>query len=229
VTAPAFFITGTDTGVGKTRVAASLIAAFQQQGQRVLAMKPVACGLIEHDGRMINEDVRTFAALTGQNNSDPSLCPFALPEPVSPNIAAERVAISIDITTIAQYLATLRASADLVIVEGAGGWLVPLLATETMADLACALRLPVIVVVGLRLGCLNHALLTVNAVRSSGLPLAGWLANQIDPDMREPDANIATLTQFIGTPPLAILPHDRSGQGSSECLRAAAEVLLAQG
>ena len=226
MTARAYFITGTDTGVGKTRVAAGLIAALQRQGQRVVAMKPVACGLIEHDGRMINEDVLTFAALTHQDASDPALCPYALPAPVSPNIAAEHALISIDIAAIAQYLATLRATADLVVVEGAGGWLVPLSATHTMADLARQLRLPVILVVGLRLGCLNHALLTISAVRASGLTLAGWVGNHIDPDMLEMPANIATLTQFIGVPPLAILPHDRAGHGCVAGLRSAAVALL---
>jgi dethiobiotin synthetase len=223
----AFFITGTDTGVGKTRVAAGLIAAFQQRGQRVVAMKPVACGLIERDGRMINEDVAIFAALTGQDANNPSLCPYALPEPVSPNIAAEHASITIDMAAIARHLVTVRSAADLVVVEGAGGWLVPLSATHTMADLARELRLPVILVVGLRLGCLNHALLTVDAVRASGLPLAGWIGNHIDPAMLEMQANIATLTQFIGVPPLAVLPHDRAGRGCVEGLCNAAEALLA--
>jgi dethiobiotin synthetase len=177
---------------------------------------------------MINEDVITFAALTGQDVSDPSLCPYALPEPVSPNIAAEHASISIDMAVITRHLSILRANADLVVVEGAGGWLVPLSANHTMADLARELHLPVILVVGLRLGCLNHALLTVNAMRASGLPLAGWISNHVDPDMLEMQANITTLTQFIGAPPLAMLPHDRAGHGCVEGLCNAAEALLAR-
>ena len=227
MTALAFFITGTDTGIGKTRVACGLVAALQRQGLRVLAMKPVACGVIEHNGCMINEDVLAFSELTGQKPDDPRLCPYSLPEPVSPNIAAEHAAISIDLHLINDYLTELRSQAHVVVVEGAGGWLAPLSATQTMADLACALRLPVILTVGLRLGCLNHALLTLHALRSSGATLAGWVANHVDPAMPEVAANIATLERHIGVPPLAILPHEATGNGVREALRGAALQLTA--
>jgi dethiobiotin synthetase len=225
VTATGYFITGTDTGVGKTRVATGLIAGFQQLEKRVLAMKPVACGFSLHDSRKINDDVLDIAALTAQDADDIELCVYSLAEPVSPNIAATNAGISIEIPRITHYWQRLVENADIVIVEGAGGWEVPLSATQTMADLARALELPVILTVGLRLGCLNHALLTARAIRQSGLPLAGWIANHLDPAMLASDANIHTLTQLLGQAPLAVLPHDTAINSSRRLLADAARTL----
>jgi dethiobiotin synthetase len=225
MTAAGYFITGTDTGVGKTRVATGLIAAFQQRGKRVLGMKPVACGHSPHVGSYINDDVLQIAAITGQHPEDLALCPYSLAAPVSPNIAAEYAAISIEIPRIVLYLHELAASSDLVIVEGAGGWLVPISATQTMADVAVALQLPVILTVGLRLGCLNHALLTTTAIRQSGLMLAGWIANQLDPVMLAVDANIDTLSRMIGQPPLTSLPHNATSVSTAPLLASVVDKL----
>ncbi len=225
MTAKGYFITGTDTGVGKTRVATGLIAGFQQQGQRVLAMKPVACGYSLHNNRNFNDDVLDIAALTGQKAEDNHLCVYSLTDPVSPNIAAENCGVSIKISMITRYFQQLTDNSDVVIVEGAGGWEVPISATQTMADLAQALGLPVILTVGLRLGCLNHALLTARAVRQTGLPLAGWIANLLDPTMLATTANIRTLTQFLGQAPLAVLPHDATNVSSRHQLADTARTL----
>jgi dethiobiotin synthetase len=225
MTADAYFITGTDTGVGKTRVATGLIAGFQQQGKRVLAMKPIACGYSTQDHRNINDDVLEIAELTGQNADDTQLCVYSLAEPVSPNIAANNAGISIELQQITRYFHQLADRADIVIVEGAGGWEVPLSATQTMADLARALGLPVILTVGLRLGCLNHALLTAAAIRQTGLPLAGWVANHLEPAMLASDANIHTLSQFLGRPPITVLPHDTTKNSSRHLLAEAARLL----
>ena len=225
MTATGYFITGTDTGVGKTRVATGLIAGFQQLEKRVLAMKPIACGHSMHDSRNINDDVLAIAALTAQNAEDIELCVYSLAEPVSPNIAAINAGISIEIPRITLHWQRLAANVDIVIVEGAGGWEVPLSATQTMADLARALELPVILTVGLRLGCLNHALLTARAIRQTGLPLAGWIANHLDPAMLASAANIDTLTRFLGRAPLAVLPHDTAINSSRRLLADAARTL----
>jgi dethiobiotin synthetase len=225
MTAKGYFVTGTDTGVGKTRVTTGLIAGFQQLQARVLAMKPVACGYSVHDSRSINDDVLEIAALTGQNTDDPRLCTYSLAEPISPNIAANNAGISIELRRITDYFLQLTGISDVVIVEGAGGWQVPISETQTMADLATALGLPVILTVGLRLGCLNHALLTATAIRHSGLPLAGWVANLLDPTLLATSANIDTLTRYLGQPPLAVLPHDTANHSSRQLLLAAARTL----
>jgi dethiobiotin synthetase len=226
MTAKGYFITGTDTGVGKTRVTTGLIAGFQQLKKRVAAMKPVACGYSLHDSRTINDDVLEIAALTGQNVDDPKLCAYSLAEPISPNIAAKNAFISIEIPRVTDYLLQLMGNTDIIIVEGAGGWQVPISDTQTMADLARALGLPVILTVGLRLGCLNHALLTAAAIRHSGQPLAGWVANLLDPTMRATSANMDTLTRFLGQPPLAVLPHDAANHSSRQLLLEAARTLI---
>jgi dethiobiotin synthetase len=202
------FITGTDTGVGKTLVSAALLHALSRHHARVVGMKPVAAGTEEcADGVPANDDVlalraaSTCAVPPGLDN------PVLLPDPVSPHIAAARAGIRIDIAHLVACHQALAQLADAVVVEGAGGFHVPLSATETGADLAQALGLPVVLVVGLRLGCLNHALLTAEAIRARGLTLAGWVANQVDPAMLAQDDNIAFLQQRLQAPLLARIPH----------------------
>ncbi|MDB5886282.1 MAG: bioD [Polaromonas sp.] len=204
------FITGTDTGVGKTLVSAALLHALSRYHARVVGMKPVAAGTEEcADGVPANDDVlalraaSTCAVPPGLDN------PVLLPDPVSPHIAAARAGIRIDIAHLVACHQALAQLADAVVVEGAGGFHVPLSATETGADLAQALGLPVVLVVGLRLGCLNHALLTAEAIRARGLTLAGWVANQVDPAMLAQDDNIAFLQQRLQAPLLARIPHLR--------------------
>lgn len=195
-------MTGTDTGVGKTTVSCALLKAFAARGKKVVGMKPVVAG--SENGQWC--DVEQLIAASNIRVDRQHVNPYAFDPPVSPHIAAQQAGIDIDLIMIQHAYQSLSHQADFVIVEGAGGFLVPLNAQQTGADLALALNLPVILVVGMRLGCLNHALLTVQAIRASGLLLAGWVANCIDPEMLVLAENIATLEQRVGSPLLEIIP-----------------------
>lgn len=200
------FVTGTDTGVGKTLVSAALLHALARRHLRVVGMKPVAAGTVPVDGVDANEDVLALRAASTCHVPPELDNPVLLPDPVSPHIAAARAGARIDIAHITACYRQLALLADAVVVEGAGGFHVPLSPTETGADLAMALGLPVVLVVGLRLGCLNHALLSAEAIRARGLTLAGWVANHIDPAMLAQDDNIAFLQQQLQAPLLATVP-----------------------
>lgn len=200
------FITGTDTGVGKTLVSTGLLHALAKHHARVVGMKPVAAGTELINGVEANEDVVALRAASTCAVPPELDNPVLLPDPISPHLAAERAGVRIDIAHIVTCHRALAALTDAVVVEGAGGFLVPLSATETGADLAQALGLPVLLVVGLRLGCLNHALLTVEAIRACGLTLAGWVANHVDPNMLAQEDNIAFLQQALQAPLLAAIP-----------------------
>lgn len=212
------FVIGTDTGVGKSLVSAALLRGAAQAGLRAVGMKPVAAGIDpQPDGSLACGDVLTLQA-AGNVAADPALVnPFCLPDPLSPHLAARRAGQRITLAPIVAAHRALLAQADRVIVEGAGGFLVPLDEGDdgeapdapllTGADLAQALGVPVVLVVGLRLGCLNHALLTVEAVRARGLTLAGWVANRIDPAMACADENLDFLRRHIPAPLLADVPH----------------------
>lgn len=203
----AWFITGTDTGVGKTRVSTALLHALQRQGWRAVGMKPVAAGAERAtDGTWSNEDSLALRAAANVQVPPELDNPYLLPDPVSPHIAARNAGVTVELPLLVQRFHALSARADVVIVEGAGGWEVPLNEHETIADLSVALQLPVVLVVGLRLGCLNHALLTQSAIEARGLKLAGWVANQLDPQMRELEANVATLQARLHAPMLARWP-----------------------
>lgn len=221
-----YFITGTDTSVGKTRVTAGLIAGFRSLGLAAGGMKPVASGLIEDHGRYYSEDVDIICRYSEQDPGSPAVNPFAFRQPVSPHIAAARAGISIDIDSIRDQFSSISANYTPVCVEGAGGWLAPISERESMADIAVALGLPVVLVVGLRLGCLNHALLTARSIRAAGLPLAGWIGNRIDADFAEPEANLLTLSARLGAPPLAVLPYSHSLRSAWPALADAARHLL---
>jgi dethiobiotin synthetase len=197
------FVAGTDTGVGKTLVSTALLHALARHHQRVVGMKPVAAGTMLVHGREVNEDVLALRAASTLAVPAALDNPVLLSDAVSPHVAAARAARSIDIAHIVACHRQLLQLADAVVVEGAGGFLVPLSANETGANLAQALDLPVVLVVGLRLGCLNHALLTLEALRSRGLRLAGWVANHIDPSMLVQDDNISFLQQQLNAPLLA--------------------------
>lgn len=204
------FVTGTDTGVGKTLVSAALLHALAAHYPRVVGMKPIAAGTDWVDGVEGNDDVRALrAASTVQVNAALDN-PVLLPDPMSPHLAAQLAGVRITVAQLVAAYQALSALADAVVVEGAGGFLVPLSDTENGADLARALNLPVLLVVGLRLGCLNHALLTAQAIAAAGLPLAGWIANQVDPTMLAQADNIAYLQQQLQTryqaPLLATVP-----------------------
>lgn len=197
------FVTGTDTGVGKTRVAVALIHALRAQGLRVAAMKPVSAGSAPGE---LNEDVVALLQAADVRADVRDVNPYAFVEPIAPHIAAERAGMRIDLTVIASAYARLAAQADVVVVEGAGGWRVPLNEAEDMAGLAQRLALPVVLVIGLRLGCLSHALLTAESVTRRRLPWAGWVGNQIDPAMACPAENLAALHARLPGPCLGVQP-----------------------
>jgi dethiobiotin synthetase len=199
-----YFVTGTDTGVGKTLTSCALLHAFAAQGKRVAGMKPVAAGCDE-DG--LNEDVKKLRAATNIMATLGQINPYSFIHPVAPHIAAHHAGVRINFDRILESYNELASQSELVIVEGAGGFQVPLNDTQDSADLAVALGLPVIVVVGMRLGCLNHALLTVRAINDCGLKCAGWVANVLDAGMSALDENILALQQRIDAPLLGKMPH----------------------
>ena len=195
----AYFLTGTDTEVGKTLAACALLHAAAAQGMRTLGMKPVAAGG--------SEDVDALVAASSVAAPRDCVNPYLLREPLAPHIAARRDGVAIDIAHIVQCFGELRGLADFLVVEGVGGFRVPLDDSRDSADLAVSLGLPVILVVGLRLGCINHTLLTAEAVRARGLPLAGWIANQVDATMACVQENIAALRTRLDAPLLGSVPH----------------------
>jgi dethiobiotin synthetase len=203
---PGFFVTGTDTGVGKTLVAAALARALVARGLRTAVMKPVAAGSMPTPEGPRNDDALELLAASNVKAAYEDVNPWLLTTPASPHLAARHDGITIGHEKIGMAFRRLAAASDLVLVEGAGGWLAPISATQTMADVAEKLALPVILVVGLRLGCLNHALLTREAIRSSGLPFAGWIANKLHSEMALAGANIDSLASRFGMPPLGIVP-----------------------
>ena len=201
------FVTGTDTGVGKTLVSTGLLHALAPHHRRVVGMKPVAAGVVPWGEDWASEDaiaLRSASTLAVAPELDN---PVLLLDPLSPHIAAERAGVQIDIAAIVRSYQALAVQADAVVVEGAGGFHAPLTDTLTGADLAQALALPVVLVVGLRLGCLNHALLTAEAIRARGLTMAGWVANRVDPDMEAVEENITYLRARLNAPLLADVPY----------------------
>lgn len=200
----AWFITGTDTEIGKTLVACALLQRLAQAGMRAAGMKPVAAGA-GPDGR--NEDVEQILAAANVSAPRELVNPYLFREPLAPDIAARHEGRRIDIEHIGACFQRLRSMADAVVVEGAGGFRVPLDDDRDGADLARRLGLPVILVVGMRLGCINHALLTQEAIAARGLTLAGWVANQIDPHVACLEENLATLRRRIRAPLLGLIPH----------------------
>lgn len=204
------FIAGTDTEVGKTRTAVAVIAAAVRQGWRVAPMKPVASGAARTDAGLRNEDALKLLEAANLQPPYARVNPCAFEPPIAPHIAAAQAGKPIDIERLRASYQALAAEADLVVVEGVGGWLVPLGPDTSMADLPQALRLPVVLTVGMRLGCLNHALLTAAAIRASGLELAGWVASVIDPDFPYLEENLASLDARLNAPRLGLLPYSRS-------------------
>jgi len=200
----AYFIAGTDTGIGKTHAACALLHAFRQNGRSAVGMKPVAAG-VEENGE--NEDVTLLRNASSLTLDAALINPYCFREPIAPHIAAADEGVSVGLPRIREALAALQEQTDVVLVEGVGGLLVPLAEDFDAADLAVALALPVILVVGMRLGCLNHALLTMEAMQSRGLKMAGWIANRVDPQMRRFAENLATLERKLPAPLLGVIPH----------------------
>jgi dethiobiotin synthetase len=199
-----YFITGTDTEVGKTLISCALLLHLRQTHPRVVGMKPVAAGTTPEGD---NEDAMALRAAGSIRVPRELDNPYCLPLPMSPHLAARAAGQRIEVDVLVERYRQLATQADAVVVEGAGGFHVPLNDTQTGADLAQALQLPVMLVVGLRLGCLNHALLTAEAIRARGLTLAGWVANRIDPQMQAQEDNIAYLREHLKAPLWADVPR----------------------
>ncbi|EXJ15064.1 dethiobiotin synthase [Imhoffiella purpurea] len=200
------FITGTDTDCGKTEISLGLMASLQSRGASVLGMKPVASGCEPGPDGLRNGDALRLLAQGSTAAPYGILNPFAFRPPVAPHLAAAETGVQISPTTIRTAYRTLRQEADLVVVEGVGGWRVPLGSDFFVSDIPILLDLPVVLVVGLKLGCINHALLTVESIRASGARLAGWVANQVEPGMLVREANLATLAALIEAPCLGVVP-----------------------
>ena len=210
-----FFITGTDTEIGKTFVTCTLLHAVRAKGLTALGMKPVAAGAEMVKGEFINEDA---ARLRASGSFDPGLAllnPFCLASPIAPHIAAVEDGVVIEPGRIREAFAALTEQADVVLVEGVGGFRVPLGEDYDTADLARDPGLPVILVVGMRLGCINHALLTAEAIAARGLTLAGWVANQIDPAMLRFEQNVEALTRRMPAPLLGLVAFQPDGNAAS--------------
>jgi dethiobiotin synthetase len=207
VPAKGFFITGTDTEVGKTVIATALVRGFVAQGLRVAVMKPIASGSDHTPEGLRNEDA--LALMQASNVAAPydRVNPYCFEPAISPHIAANDSRVAVKISHIRANFDTLKAQSDVVVVEGAGGWLAPFGPTTSINGLARALDLPAILVVGVRLGCINHALLTKLAIDSQGTRFAGWIANTVDPSMPRRKENLETLAYRLGVQPLADVPR----------------------
>ena len=219
-----FFVTGTDTGVGKTVVACGLVRAFAAAGERVAVMKPVASGADRTPEGLRNADAQALLQAASVPLTYAQVNRYCFEPPISPHIAAEEAGIEIDIGMIEADFQALQVISDRVIVEGAGGWLAPLGARSSMADLARALGTPAVLVVALKLGCLNHAELTRRAIEAQRVPFAGWIANRAEPPMARESENLATLARRLGAPPLAIVPFAPARAGSLLLAEAAARL-----
>jgi dethiobiotin synthetase len=231
-----FFVTGTDTEVGKTLIAGALILQLQNMGLKAVGYKPVAAGMREIDGKLINEDVQTLL-MVSQNiaphlvSSD--ICPYILKEAAAPHIVAEQSGLKLDMEVMVRQYQSLQDSFEAIIVEGAGGFLVPLNEELSLGDFAQAIQLPVILVVSIKLGCINHALLTAEAITRRGLKLEGWVANCIVTDSGFNQQNIATIDRMLDsqyqTKLLGIIPRLNTsislGHYSSEDLQHAVQLI----
>ena len=205
---PAYFITGTDTNVGKTYTTLALMHYYQQQGKTVIGMKPVASGCTLHDGQLKNDDALLLQQHASIAVDYELINPYAYLQPVSPHIAGANNPV--ELIRVGDVLRTLQNMADIVLVEGVGGWYAPINNQQAVSDMAKYLGLPVILVVAIRLGCINHARLTDEAIRASGLPYIGWIANCTDHDMMKRDETIATIKKILDVPLLGVLPYQET-------------------
>jgi dethiobiotin synthetase len=201
------FIAGTDTGVGKTHATCTLLHALHRQGIQACGMKPVASGCVETPEGLRNDDALALQAASSSPMPYEWINPIALREPLSPHLAAARDGVEIQLAPLYEAFERLRGMHDAVLVEGVGGWLVPLSRGLLASDIARQWQLPVVLVVGLRLGCINHALLSARAIATDGCRLVGWIGNRIDPTMDAVEENIQTLRYQLPAPCLGILPH----------------------
>jgi dethiobiotin synthetase len=203
----AVFIAGTDTGIGKTHAACTLLHALRAAGYSACGMKPVASGCFETPEGLRNDDALALQAASSTMPPYALANPIALRDPLSPHLAAAHAGVEIALAPLRAAFDQLSGTHQKIVVEGVGGWLVPLAPGLLAADIAKQWRLPVILVVGLRLGCLNHALLTARTIEADGCRLLGWIGNGIDPAMDALDENLATLRELLPAPCLGVLPH----------------------
>jgi dethiobiotin synthetase len=203
-----YFITGTDTGAGKTWSTAALMHHFKMKGSTVMGMKPVASGCEEISGQLRNEDALLLQALASVPVPYELINPYAFKEPVAPHLAANGQIIDIDLIHAAYK--NLQTLVDVVLVEGAGGWLVPLGRDQDWSDVVMRLNIPVIIVVALKLGCINHARLTHKVIANAGIPCAGWIAACVDETMLRPEETLQTLFSLIDAPLLGVFPFQKS-------------------
>jgi dethiobiotin synthetase len=208
------YVTGTDTGIGKTHASVLLLRALRARGLRASGMKPVASGCRATPRGLRNEDAEALIAASDPAPAYADCNPYALAEPIAPHIAARRAGTDIVLAPLCEAYRRLARVADRIVVEGVGGWLAPLSGALMQADLVQALELPVVLVVGLRLGCINHALLGARAIAADRCRLAGWIANRIDPAMAVADENIATLRERIEAPLLGVIAHAAGNSGA---------------
>jgi len=201
------FVTGTDTEIGKTLVSAALLTKLADAGYRSAGLKPIAAGTVPGAPERTNEDIEQLRAAASVDLPLATICPWLLDAPMSPHLAAAREGVTITLPPILDALVQTKSLADAVVVEGVGGFRVPLSNDFDTAEMAVALGLPVVLVVGLRLGCLNHAALTAEAIAARGLHLAGWVGNVVDPAMAGLDDNVSTLRRWIGAPHLGTIPR----------------------
>lgn len=209
-----FYVTGTDTGIGKTVVSTALLHALRAGGGKAVGMKPVASGCEATAEGWRNEDARALLYASDPPPAYDDLNPYALPHPLAPELAARDAGVVVQLPRILQAHARLRRLAPQVVVEGVGGWAAPLSATLTQAELVSALDIPVVLVVGLRLGCLNHAILSARAIVDDGCPLLGWIGNAADPDMQRRDDHRAMLDARLPAPCLGWLPHQAAADAA---------------
>lgn len=205
----AWFVTGTDTEIGKTTMTAAILHGLVEHGYRAVGLKPIAAGLdaLNQDGKPDNGDVLQLMAASNVSLPRAIINPYRLAEPVAPHSAAEQAGVHFELAVMDAALQQARAHADIVLVEGVGGFRVPLQDGLDTADWAQHMALPVLLVVGLRLGCINHALLTAEAIAARGLTIAGWIANQVDPQMLRPSASVAAIQAKIAAPLLGVVPY----------------------
>ena len=202
-----YFITGTDTGIGKTRFTLALMTRLQAQGKSVMGMKPVASGCRDRGAGLRSDDALQIMQQASHAQDYATVNPYAFVPPIAPHIAADKAGIKIDLDQIISAYTTLQSQSDVVVVEGIGGWRVPISDKTSMVDLVRVLDLPVVMVVGIRLGCINHAILTAEAIRADGVNLCGWVSNQLDKDCLFKQETIDTLNEKLTCPQIADLAY----------------------
>ena len=216
------YITGTDTGIGKTFVSCALLHALRGEGLRAVGMKPVASGCERTADGWRNDDALRLLAASSPQPDYALVNPYALPAPTAPELAARDVGVEVSLPPLRVAFDALAAAADVVVVEGVGGWAAPLSPRLDQCDLVHALELPVVLVVGLRLGCINHARLSVRALRADGVQLLGWIGSAIDPQFERSEETVAIMDRCIPAPRLGLLPHGADAAGCAVELRDAA-------